>query len=246
MSVNPTPADHWIGQDPSLRDGSALTTLPALAGGRESLGIEHMFDYSRSMTTYAPPGWPAGVRPPGVPGWEQSAASWLLDHCPPEYRGYPVLRRHEVVLAGFAVRHLEASHEAVVAGLREARTSLLGHVSSDVVESVVTTWLKEEARLQRDLRCRPSAERSAARSALRRPSLDALAGSAGAWRTVLAWRASLSASLSMTEGGSCSRSVTPVRHARPIAGGWWAAMSRRVRASRRPSTARWRRKPAWC
>src|SRR5689334_23094712 len=28
---------------------------------------------------YAPPGWPAGVRAPGVPGWEETAVSWLLD-----------------------------------------------------------------------------------------------------------------------------------------------------------------------
>ena len=50
-----------------------------------------------------PPGWPRPVRPPGVPGWEATAAAWLLDICPPEYRSYPVLRRHAVVLARFAV-----------------------------------------------------------------------------------------------------------------------------------------------
>ena len=38
----------------------------------------------------APPGWPRSVRPPGVPGWEESAAAWLLDQCPPEYRGIAV------------------------------------------------------------------------------------------------------------------------------------------------------------
>ena len=26
----------------------------------------------------APPGWPRAVRPPGAPGWEHSAVSWLL------------------------------------------------------------------------------------------------------------------------------------------------------------------------
>jgi hypothetical protein len=33
---------------------------------------------------------------------------WLLDLCPPEYRSYPALRRHPVVLARFAVLHVEA------------------------------------------------------------------------------------------------------------------------------------------
>jgi hypothetical protein len=44
-----------------------------------------------------PPGWPREVRPPDAPGWEHTAAAWLLDLCPPEYRGYPALRRHLVV-----------------------------------------------------------------------------------------------------------------------------------------------------
>ena len=39
-----------------------------------------------------PPGWPRRVLPPAVPGWEESAGAWLLDLCPPDYRGYPVLR----------------------------------------------------------------------------------------------------------------------------------------------------------
>ena len=72
----------------------------------------------------APPGWPRAVRPPGAPGWEHSAVSWLLDICPPEYRSYPVLRRHAVVLARFAVLHVEACQAAVNRGLSEARGGL--------------------------------------------------------------------------------------------------------------------------
>ena len=37
----------------------------------------------------APAGWPREVRPPGAPGWERSAAEWLLDLCPADWRGYP-------------------------------------------------------------------------------------------------------------------------------------------------------------
>ena len=46
--------------------------------------------------------------PPGAPDWESAAVAWLLDQCPPEYRTYPTLRRHAVVLARFAVLHVEA------------------------------------------------------------------------------------------------------------------------------------------
>src|SRR6478735_8198433 len=69
----------------------------------------------------APPGWPAPVRPPGAPDWETTATAWLLDLCPPEYRTYPAVRRHPVVLARFAVLYVEACQAAVNKGLSEAR-----------------------------------------------------------------------------------------------------------------------------
>lgn len=95
----------------------------------------------------APPGWPAQVRPPGAPGWEHTAVGWLLDICPPEYRSYPVLRRHEVVLARFAVLHVEACQAGVRRGLSEARAALRDVVDPDTVESAVATWQREDARL---------------------------------------------------------------------------------------------------
>ena len=95
----------------------------------------------------APPGWPAQVRPPGSPGWEYSAVSWLLDICPPEYRSYPTLRRHDVVLAQFAVLHVEGCQLAVRRGLSEARASLRDVAASDTVEAAVETWQREAARL---------------------------------------------------------------------------------------------------
>ena len=49
-------------------------------------------------------------------GMGGTAVNWLLDICPPEFRGYPVLRRHEVVLARFAVLHVEACQAAVRRG----------------------------------------------------------------------------------------------------------------------------------
>ena len=95
----------------------------------------------------APPGWPAEVRPPDAPDWERTAQAWLLDLCPPEFRSYPALRRHLVVLARFAVLHVEACQAAVRRGLSEARADLRDVALPDVVEAAVQTWLAEDARL---------------------------------------------------------------------------------------------------
>lgn len=95
----------------------------------------------------APPGWPREVRPPGVPGWEHTAVEWLLDLCPPDYRRYTGLRRHLVVLARFAVLHVEAEQAAVRRGLSEARADLRDVADEAVVEAAVQTFLLEDARL---------------------------------------------------------------------------------------------------
>ncbi|MEP6814866.1 MAG: hypothetical protein ABI873_04885 [Marmoricola sp.] len=100
------------------------------------------------MSTYvAPPGWPNAVRPPGAPDWEHTASSWLLDICPPEYRCYPALRRHIVVLARFAVLHVEASQAAVNRGLSEARGELRDVAEPRAVDAAVETFQRESARL---------------------------------------------------------------------------------------------------
>jgi hypothetical protein len=100
----------------------------------------------------APPGWPRQVRPPGAPGWERTAVAWLLDLCPPEYRSYPVLRRHDVVLARFAVLHVEAGQAACRRGLSEARGVLREVADLDTVEAAVETWHAESARLMAERR----------------------------------------------------------------------------------------------
>jgi hypothetical protein len=101
-----------------------------------------------------PPGWPRQVRPPDAPDWERTACDWLLDQCPPDYRAYAALRRHPVVLARFAVLHIEANQAACRRGLSEARSELRGVADLDVVEAAITTWQAEEARL---LACRREA-----------------------------------------------------------------------------------------
>ena len=87
------------------------------------------------------------MRPPDAPDWEVTATAWLLDLCPPEYRSYPTLRRHAVVLARFAVLHVEACQAAVNEGLSEARGDLREVAEGAVVEAAVETWQRESARL---------------------------------------------------------------------------------------------------
>ena len=100
------------------------------------------------MPTYvAPPGWPREVRPPDAPGWEESASAWLLDLCPPDYRRFPGLRRHVVVLARFAFWYVEAQEAAIRRGLSEARSDLVQVADLDVVEAAVQTFGLEQARL---------------------------------------------------------------------------------------------------
>jgi hypothetical protein len=95
----------------------------------------------------SPPGWPREVRPPDAPDWERSACNWLLDQCPPDFRAYPALRRHPVVLARFALLHIEAGQAACKRGLSEARSGLREVAQPDVIEAAVLTWQAEEARL---------------------------------------------------------------------------------------------------
>jgi hypothetical protein len=95
----------------------------------------------------APPGWPGGGRAAGAPDWERTAVHWLLDICPPEYRGYPGLRRHPVVLARFAVLHVEASQAAVNRGLSEGRGVLRDVAGEAEVSAALAIWEREAARL---------------------------------------------------------------------------------------------------
>lgn len=93
----------------------------------------------------APPGWPGAVRPPDAPEWERTAVAWLLDQCPPEYRSYAVLRRHPVVLARFAVLHVETCQATTRRALSEARAELRDVVALEVVDAAVQAWLTEDA-----------------------------------------------------------------------------------------------------
>jgi hypothetical protein len=99
-----------------------------------------------------PPEWPQEVLPPSSPDWEQSAVSWLLDLCPPDYRAHDVLRSHPVVLARFARGHVESAVEAARQGLRTLRADLRGVVPPEVVEAALGAYDREGRRLARAAR----------------------------------------------------------------------------------------------
>jgi len=74
--------------------------------------------------------------------------AWLLDISPPEFRGYPLLLRHLVVLVRFTALHVEACQAAAKRGLGECRTGLRDYLDAEAVEAAVETWERELARLE--------------------------------------------------------------------------------------------------
>lgn len=101
---------------------------------------------------YTPPGWPRQVLPPGAPDWERSASTYLFDCCPADYRAYPVLRRHPVVLARLASEFVDSQLAAGGRALATARTSLQGCVDLPVLDQCVDAISAEQARLTRTKR----------------------------------------------------------------------------------------------
>jgi hypothetical protein len=99
------------------------------------------------MATYTPPGWPAGVHPPGSDEFESTAVGWLLDVVPPDYRLHGVLRRYPVALAAMARYHSRACVEGARQGYRTARTELAGTLPPHAIDTVLAAYRKEGARL---------------------------------------------------------------------------------------------------
>ena len=99
------------------------------------------------MGAYIPPGWPAGVHPPGSEDFESTAVGWLLDVVPPDYRLHGVLRRYPVALATLARYHSKACVEGARQGYRTARTELAGALPPHAIDTVLAAYRKEGARL---------------------------------------------------------------------------------------------------
>jgi hypothetical protein len=98
------------------------------------------------MEAYVPPGWPAGVHPPGSEEFEQTAVTWLLDVVPPDYRLHGVLRRHPLALAVLARHHLAACVQGARDGYRAARTELAA-LPPGGVDAVLEVYRGEGRRL---------------------------------------------------------------------------------------------------
>src|SRR5215813_6758054 len=112
------------------------------------------------MGAYIPPGWPAGVHPPGSEDFESTAVGWLLDVVPPDYRLHGVLRRYPVALATLARYHSKACVEGARQGYRTARTELAGALPPHAVDTVLAAYRKEGARLAETARAVDLVERA--------------------------------------------------------------------------------------
>jgi hypothetical protein len=112
------------------------------------------------MSTYMPPGWPAGVHPPGTDDFESTAVGWLLDVVPPDYRLHGVLRRYPVALATMARYHSRACVEGARQGYRTARTELAGVLPPHAIDTVLAAYRKEGARLAATARAVSLVERA--------------------------------------------------------------------------------------
>lgn len=99
------------------------------------------------MAAYLPPGWPAGVHPPGSESFEQTAVAWLLDALPADYRVHGVLRRHPIALAVLARHHLTACVAGARQGYRSVRTELGDVLPPQGIDAVLAVYRAEGSRL---------------------------------------------------------------------------------------------------
>jgi hypothetical protein len=87
------------------------------------------------------------VPPPQAPGWSDKAVGWLLDHCPAEYRAYPVVRRQPVVLAWLAEVQVAAQLDGARQAYARARRDLGPSLGPEVVAQTLAALETEGARL---------------------------------------------------------------------------------------------------
>jgi len=102
-----------------------------------------------------PPGWPKGVPSPTPAGgddeatavWTDRAALWLFDQSPAEYRQYPLLRRHPLILAWLMRQNNEALTDAARRSYATARAELAPLISPMVIAQLLATLERDGARL---------------------------------------------------------------------------------------------------
>lgn len=99
------------------------------------------------MAAYLPPGWPAGVHPPGTEEFERTAVTWLLEVVPPDYRLHGVLLRHPLALAALARHHVTACVAGARQGYRTARAELGRDLPPRGISAVLEAYRSEGRRL---------------------------------------------------------------------------------------------------
>jgi hypothetical protein len=87
------------------------------------------------------------VPPPGAPDWQRAAVGWLLDLCPPDYRGYPVLARHPQALARLTALHVAAATEGCRRALSTSRADLGPTLPPPALGEVLAALEAEQVRL---------------------------------------------------------------------------------------------------
>ena len=137
--------------------------------------LEHLFDsrYPDTVAAYLPPGWPAGVHPPGSEQFEQTAVAWLLDVAPSDYRLHGVLRRHPLALAALTRHHVAACVAGARDGYRCARAELGGDLPPAGLDAVLAAYRSEGRRLVATARAVELIER-ALRGEVFRPQLGSV------------------------------------------------------------------------
>ncbi len=74
--------------------------------------------------------------------------AWLLDLCPHEYRGYPVLQRHPLLVVRLAARHVAAQQAGIVTAVAQLRADLAGYLPEAVVTEGLDVLETERLRLR--------------------------------------------------------------------------------------------------
>jgi hypothetical protein len=111
--------------------------------------IEHVSESSGAK----PPGWPDKVDGPGRHGgpWEQSAAKWLFDQVPGEWReglNGRQYRQHPLMLARDALYLAEGQLQALREAYRRARVELAENFEPQQIEEQLEMYQLEGRRLE--------------------------------------------------------------------------------------------------
>jgi hypothetical protein len=92
-----------------------------------------------------PPGWPRSLPDPEEPEFPAKASQWLLDSCPPGYRGHLVLRRYPLILARLAAHHARGNLTAAREAYAGARRELAEDIPPEAIEATLVVLTKEGA-----------------------------------------------------------------------------------------------------